>query len=168
MNVYIPLAIGQIIPDEVYSGIKNQSVFCDIVEVATEGVVDSQRNYSSDRWRGECRSRNEIISLMGDDKDDVAVWMDRDLALTDTGTFHSMLHYLQEHPNCGAVGVHYKNEASHNHVACCCLMIKIKPLLDIIFRGKQGCCCNEVRNHLTVKGYTIEYLDKQTHGEEIL
>lgn len=162
MNVYIPLADGQHVPEVVLNTIKNQIVDCHIYQFATPGIGNSQGVYNNVRKQGECRSRNLIMNKATD----VFVMIDRDIVLLSKTVIHDMLHYIVDNTLCGACAV---KMSTRHHITIQCVMIRPISIEGFRFDPEsKTCTCNQLHNHINNIGLSMDFYTDEITGHEIV
>lgn len=177
MNIYIPKATGQDIPDAVLQGIDLQTIPCTPIVCATEGVVDSQRNPSPERVAGELSSRRLCQQRAAKD-DDIVLMMDRDCVLTDPMAIADMVWDLRACPTVGAVALWFgrcpkitpkRNLHYMKHTVMKCALYRKEVFLNLDFRYlTETCTCNMVKAQIENMNYKYRYLDFKHRAFEIM
>jgi hypothetical protein len=170
--VFIPIAIGQCINPLVLSGLKAQTVPCDINVCAAQGIVDSQRNYCSDRIAGEIKSRDLCVSNTKKIKCDYVLSIDSDIVLTDNKSIELMHNCLLKDSSLGAVALWFdrgkKNTLWLPHVTLKVMLFKKLVFEKIDFTEHRcSCTCNTVKKQIEKLGYKVRYIDFVNRGYEI-
>jgi hypothetical protein len=168
MHVYIPLADGTKIPQEVINSILEQGM-CVIHPVSRPGSV-IQGDQSAERIKGEIASREAIrMEAIGKDED-VIVIQDSDVVHLKTTNFDDMKKFMESHPEVGAVAISPTEpmELEPDHVLLQCIMVRVSVLSKIKFRADSGkCSCNCFGEDVRKSGHKYGYLDRMVRIKEI-
>ena len=168
MQILIPTAINQTVPARVLAGIDAQTEPCTVTVIATPGVIDSQRNQSLQRLRGEARSRN-TCSMYAEalDNDDYVCTMDRDIVLPPSA-IADMRAELDADPKLGAVSIRVENGPGHDHVTIQCTVWLWRALIIVRWIDQPiGCHCLHATAELQKLGYDHRYSTTQPAMEVI-
>lgn len=168
MIIYIPLAIGQTIPEAVSKSIAMQSIPCEIVLCETEGVVDSSAHKRQIRidtvaqkakLTGQNSSRNLALFYVDREDDEFVVIQDRDIVHLDKDNVSKALEYIKANPKLGAVHLPAKNYLVRGHYNLQAVLYRKKALDGFLYRFDRrlhGCAC--AYEDMIAKGWEVEWL----------
>jgi hypothetical protein len=175
MIVVMPLAIGQYPAPGVLDGIRAQSVPSTPVLCFTNGVINSQRNYSPERTIGEVSSRK----LSQDNASGKYVLsIDRDIVLEDRNTVSDMVSFLGANSDVVACAVYFGKVPKRKqngelyfdlpHVDLKCVLFRTEFFKSIEFNIKDRCTCLTVRNKALKQNKIYRFIDFKKRAKEDL
>jgi hypothetical protein len=165
MNLYIPLATGQLIDQDVIDSILNQTISINIVICDSPGEINSEHNYTSLRIQSELKNRNDAINKFLNETNDKYFFMQsRDVIQLKPDNFENTINFMNLNPNYGACALPCKGfKLNHIVIATICIT---RELLNKGFRfaNRYGRCpCKEMMEDISKLGYKYGYL-----GNELL
>lgn len=167
MKIYIPIAEGQTVPQEVLDSIAMQTVACEVVLCATPGAERSQRNYSLLRRIGEAASRELCRARALATLDAYCVIQDRDMVHLWKDNIERMAAHLEESFSRVAVAAPCDRKLNHNHVRISAQMVRVIALEKIRFTpAEHGCMCVQMQEQLRAIGQ-YDYLGTSKMVTEI-
>jgi hypothetical protein len=155
MIIYIPKAIGQ---KTLYKTVSRHEVR----EIATLGVIDSNRVRTPRKIAAMNRSRNACVTdyLNIQSKPNFVCMQDRDCIHIDDNALQLAIDYLTKNPQYGAVALPWKNEHfDHEHVRCLCVVFRSEVFSQLTFRATvDQCTCIGLKEDIEAMGYQYDYL----------
>ena len=138
MNIYcyIPLAIGQIIPQEVCNSLASQSIEINAIPCYMPGVVQSQSGLCKDargKVIGERLSRNLALDFMKKSNDEFAIMQDRDIIHLYPDNYEKAIIHLKKNPDVAVISLPWKNQSCFEHIRIQALIFRISLIGDFSF-----------------------------------
>jgi hypothetical protein len=162
VKLYIPLAIGQTVPQIIMDAIGNQTVQPDVILCSTKGIINSNHSSSPEKLKGEATSRNKALALAWLRGEEFFLMQDRDCYHRDSHTFEDALAFLVSDPKLGAVSIHrsFKDAPKEDHVMMMAMACRLEAFKeDFMFRvDKRNHMCLAMLDDLAKAGYKMEYV----------
>lgn len=165
LQVYIPLASGQYLPDFVLKGIAAQTVGCAVVPCCTPGVVMSNHTVCKDTLKkldGETRSRNLALDYIIKSGEQYIGMQDRDALHLSNRNYEEAVKFLEDNKDYGAISLPHKEYMVKDHIKLTTMVLRVKAVAGLRFRiddRKHMCPC--FRDDLQEIGYKFGYLPSQ-------
>ena len=156
INVLIPLAEGQTVPQQVIDAIHLQTVCCywtahsSVVKQTEERLLDARAN--------ECHNRNTLLLAASEP---YALYLNRKVVLGPTDVA-DMVEFLDAHPEWDAVALNSKPvdievQTAQKHVCCACLLIRTARWKGYQWTATVNeCSCLDVN-----RKFSVRYLDNR-------
>lgn len=159
LPVLMPLRDGHDVPGAVMRGLLDQSTPLSLVPVSRPGQTT--------RRAGECLSRNVLLGVLARIQTDIAMMMDRDVVLEDSGAVAQATDRLRADDGLKVVHLRCKPNLSDAHYAMDCIVFKREVASKVLFDvTREACCCGTLTKHLRECGWRQEYLSGAVHGRE--
>ena len=162
MKLFIPLATGQSIPNQVYVSLSQQTINIDIIPCCTPGVINSNHTQNPDQIAkqiGEVASRNVALDLMEPLDDEFVLMQDRDVIHLDGNNYAAAIEYLKNNPDVGMVSLPWRDNFVSDHIRMQALTIRKAALTNFRFRvNKRPCLCYVVAEDMAKNNWKYLFL----------
>lgn len=143
MICYIPIALGQIVPEIVWNSFPTD-VFP--IVVASDGEINSQGCNNTVRLSGEPRSRNMCVEMhqgIAAFHGPYVAMQDRDCKHLAADGFQRAVDYLDTRQELDAVALPWRDRfAPGAHVRILCVVFRTEVFCRVVFRRElRKCCC---------------------------
>jgi len=165
MRIYIPIAIGQTVPDQVIDSILGQAGYClnrsDIVVCATPGHTDSTGEYGYLRRKGEASSREACRRAAIGDTNEYIVMQDRRSLHVCTDNFVEMAKFLGANWSYTGCALRSLPKTNHDHIRLACIMVRRVDFVRLqLAPVASGCMCVTIQDQLRKFGGYDYLMDK--------
>lgn len=154
LQVYIPAAIGQEVPEEVFDGIERQDIDAEVSVIHVPGLVESEGNFSRDRVMGEIAAREALrVTACRRPDDDIVVMQDSDVVHLERDNLRALREAIEASPGLGALALSARVDGrTMQHIPLHCVAIRVSIFRKVQFKDPGGLCtcidfARQVRQH---------------------
>lgn len=159
MIVFIPLAVGQYIPNQTIESLGRQTLPMNIMPCVTEGIIKSDHTCLNamdkiKKLECECNSRNMAKSIIdrADLKDEFFCMQDKDIVQLYSDNYHRGVGFLRDDKEVGCVALTWENYPGH--VWNGSIVIRREVLRSITFRtDKRLHVCMTMKDDIEALGF---------------
>lgn len=143
MILFIPMATGQFLPNDVYASIARQTIKIDIIPCVSDGIYSSNHNTLTAKRKTKTEfmlvSRNMAIDWINNHtiKDKYVAMQDRDMVHLFNDNFEKCITFLENNNDYVGVVMPWKDYKITSHIRMCSFIIKTDILKKIEFRADE-------------------------------
>ena len=166
LTIFVPLATGQSIPDEVKKSLLSQTIKTEIVECIAEGIKESRHGaYSEEKIRGVKNSRllcAEKAKLLSEP---YCVMQDKRFKQDYPDNYETIIKFMNTDPKIGAVSFARPFMDREHHVDIGCMVWKTEVLSKMTWKfwlvTDNKCPCDATKKEIESINYTACYYPSQ-------